>query len=43
MLRVNQMISRSDMIKCALCSDAPCDHACNKLNPSGLLRSKAYS
>ena len=43
MLRVNQNISRSDMIRCALCSDAPCDHACDKLDPSGLLRSIWFS
>ena len=27
------------MIRCALCKDAPCDAACGKLNPAGLLRS----
>ncbi len=30
---------RSDMLKCALCQDAPCDAACGKLAPSSLLRS----
>ena len=43
MLHVNQMISRSDMIRCALCSDSPCDNACDKLDPSGLLRSIWFS
>ena len=43
MLRVNQIIDRSDMIRCALCSDAPCDHACEKLDPSGILRSIWFS
>ena len=28
---------RSDMLKCALCQDAPCDAACGKLAPSSLL------
>lgn len=43
MLRVNQIISRSDMIRCSLCGDAPCDRACEKLNPSELLRSIWFS
>ena len=30
---------RSDMLKCALCSDAPCSTACGKLNCAALLRS----
>ena len=32
-------IARSDMIRCALCADAPCDAACDRLNPASLLRS----
>ena len=31
-------IYRSDMIKCALCLDAPCSAACSKTDPAGLLR-----
>ena len=30
---------RSDMIRCALCDDAPCTKACGRLDPAGLLRS----
>ena len=32
-------IHRSDMIRCALCQDAPCSAACEKLDPAKLLRS----
>lgn len=32
-------IRRSDMLKCALCSDAPCSAACDHLDPAKLLRS----
>ncbi|MBO7048329.1 MAG: NAD-dependent dihydropyrimidine dehydrogenase subunit PreA [Spirochaetia bacterium] len=32
-------IYRSDMLRCALCHDAPCTAACGKLDPAGLLRS----
>ena len=39
MLTANRMIDRSDMIRCTLCADAPCDAACEKLKPSALLRS----
>ena len=39
MITVNRTISRPDMIRCALCANAPCDAACEKLNPAGLLRS----
>ncbi len=39
MIRSESSIVRSDMIHCALCQDAPCDHACEALNPSSLLRS----
>ena len=43
MLYRNEIISRSEMIRCALCLDAPCDAACEKLMPSGLLRSIWFS
>ena len=39
MIQTQARIPRSDMIRCALCADAPCDAACGKLKPSGLLRS----
>ncbi len=39
MIRNEPMIRRLDMIHCALCENAPCDSACPKLDPSGLLRS----
>ena len=32
-------IRRADMIRCALCKDAPCSAACPKLDPADLLRS----
>ena len=32
-------IRRGDMIRCALCKDAPCSAACGKLDAAGLLRS----
>ena len=32
-------IRRADMIRCALCMDAPCSAACGKLDVAGLLRS----
>lgn len=32
-------IRRSDMIRCVLCSDAPCTKACGKIDPARLLRS----
>lgn len=38
MIRNEPMIRRTDMIRCALCSNAPCDAVCPKLNPSDLLR-----
>ncbi len=38
MLQTRCAIARSDMIRCALCSDAPCDRACKKLKPASLLR-----
>ena len=39
MIQNEPIIARSDMIRCALCKDAPCDAACGRLNPAGLLRS----
>lgn len=38
MIQNEPIIRRSDMIRCALCMDAPCDAACEALNPAGLLR-----
>ena len=34
-----RIIPRTDMIRCALCYDAPCSAACGKTDPAGLLRS----
>ena len=39
MIQTTPMIFRSDMIRCALCADAPCDAACDKVKPADLLRS----
>ena len=39
MLLTDRTISRSDMIRCALCANAPCDAACDRLKPAELLRS----
>ena len=39
MLKENQTIKRVDMIHCALCADAPCNDACNEIEPSDILRS----
>ena len=39
MIQNEPLIMRQDMIQCALCAQAPCDGACEKLNPSDLLRS----
>ena len=38
MLSNNSGISRSDMIRCALCGDAPCAAACSRFDPARLLR-----
>ncbi len=38
MIRTEPSITRSDMIRCALCADAPCEHVCEKVQPAGLLR-----
>ena len=32
-------ITRSEMMRCALCHEAPCSAACSALDPAGLLRS----
>ena len=32
-------LSRSDMVKCILCHDAPCTGSCGKIDPARLLRS----
>ena len=34
-----RILLRSDMIRCALCQDAPCTAACGKLDIASLLRS----
>ena len=34
-----RVLYRSDMLKCAICHDAPCSKACEKIDPAGLLRS----
>ena len=39
MLQAEARIPRADMIRCALCADAPCSAACGKLNPADFLRS----
>ena len=39
MIRNEAVIRRADMVRCALCHDAPCDAACPELKPSALLRS----
>ena len=39
MLSTDSVIHRSDMIRCALCGNAPCTQACGKLDPARLLRS----
>ena len=39
MIGLKAKISRSDMIRCALCVNPPCDTACEKVKPASLLRS----
>ena len=39
MIGVNHAISRADMVRCALCDNAPCDYACEAVRPAALLRS----
>ena len=43
MIRIEPGIARIDMIKCALCGEAPCDSACEKIKPATLLRSIWFS
>lgn len=39
MIQNEPVLRRTDMIRCVLCHDAPCDAACSKVKPSDLLRS----
>ena len=39
MINTDSLISRSDMIHCVLCHDAPCGGVCEKLKPDSALRS----
>ena len=39
MIQATPVITRSDMVRCALCANAPCDAACEKVKPAELLRS----
>ena len=39
MIPIKPSIRRAEMIRCALCQNAPCNAACEKLNPADLLRS----
>ena len=39
MIQNESKIRRPDMIRCALCGNAPCDTVCDKLAPASLLRS----
>ena len=43
MIPLESRIPRSEMIRCALCADAPCSKACSKLTPAELLRSVWFS
>ncbi len=36
---LEKIIDRSEMIRCALCMDAPCTKACSIMDPAGALRS----
>ncbi|MBR5341741.1 MAG: NAD-dependent dihydropyrimidine dehydrogenase subunit PreA [Erysipelotrichaceae bacterium] len=36
---LERKIYRKDMLKCALCGDAPCSKACGRIDPAALLRS----
>ena len=38
MIQNEPIIRRGDMIRCALCANAPCDSACDRLDPARLLR-----
>ncbi len=39
MIQNKPLIPRADMIRCALCENAPCDAACDRIKPASLLRS----
>ena len=39
MIQKETILCRSDMIRCTLCSDAPCDKACDALDLAALLQS----
>ncbi|MBR3018658.1 MAG: NAD-dependent dihydropyrimidine dehydrogenase subunit PreA [Clostridia bacterium] len=39
MIPIESSITRSDMIRCALCQNAPCDAICEMVKPADLLRS----
>ncbi len=39
MIQTEPRITRTDMIRCVLCDNAPCDSACEKVKPASLLRS----
>ena len=43
MIPLEPRITRTDMIRCALCGNAPCDKACTRLSPSETLRSVWFS
>ena len=43
MISTEAIISRSEISRCMLCSDAPCTSACGKMDPAGLLRSVWFS
>ena len=35
----DKKLYRSDMVRCVLCSDAPCTKACGRIDPARMLRS----
>ena len=39
MIPMTPVISRSDLNRCAMCVKAPCDAACEKIDPAALMRS----
>ena len=39
MIGTEPIIPRTEMIRCALCWNAPCDEVCSEIKPAGLLRS----
>ena len=38
MIGTASMIARSDMVRCAICADAPCNAVCQKIRPADRLR-----